>query len=354
VSLVLDHLTKRFGPVVALDGISFEVKPGEVFGFLGGNGAGKTTAMRIILDILRADSGSATWNGQPTDEAPRSTWGYLPEERGLYPRMEVLEQLVFIANLFKVPRREGARRAREWLERFAIADYAKRRAEELSKGNQQKIQFIAAVLHEPPVLLMDEPFVGLDPVNVALLKEAFLEMRNRGATIVFSTHQMEMVEELCESVVLIDRGRVVLGGSVREVRRSTGRQVIRLAVDGDTEMKWLTDVPGVRVVRPGQDFAQLDVEQSVDPETVLRAALDRGLRVTQFLIDDPSIEDIFIEKVGRRPTEEQHLADAAAAPTGATGGGATGGAAAARMGRPPSAGGPSAPRDSAASGSPPA
>ena len=328
VSLVLDKLTKHFGPVTALDGISFAVKPGEVFGFLGGNGAGKTTAMRIILDILRADAGSATWNGQPTDQAPRSTWGYLPEERGLYPRMEVLEQLVFIADLFKVPRKEGARRAREWLERFRISDYAHRRAEELSKGNQQKIQFIAAVLHQPPVLLMDEPFVGLDPVNVALLKEAFLEMRNRGATIVFSTHQMEMVEELCESVVLIDRGKVVLGGSVREVRRSTGRQVIRLAVDGDTELKWLADVPGVKVVRPGQDYAELDVEQSVDPEMVLRAALDRGKRVTQFLIDDPSIEDIFIEKVGRRPTEEQHLAGVAAGTTaGAGSAGSTGAAA---------------------------
>jgi ABC-2 type transport system ATP-binding protein len=308
VALVLENLTKQFGSVVALDGISFSVAPGEVFGFLGGNGAGKTTTMRIILDILKADSGTATWNGEPTDQAPRATWGYLPEERGLYPRMEVLEQLVFLANLFHIPRREGARRAREWLERFNITDYATRRAEELSKGNQQKIQFIAAVIHEPQVLLMDEPFVGLDPVNVALLKEAFHAMRNRGATIVFSTHQMEMVEELCESVVLIDRGRVVLGGTVRDVRRSTGRQVIRLAVDGDTQLAWLTDVPGVKVVRPGQDYAELDVEQSVDPETVLRAALDRGLRVTQFLIADPSIEDIFIEKVGRRPTEIEHLA----------------------------------------------
>jgi ABC-2 type transport system ATP-binding protein len=308
MALVLENLTKRFGSVVALDGISFSVAPGEVFGFLGGNGAGKTTTMRIILDILKADSGTATWNGEPADQAPRATWGYLPEERGLYPRMEVLEQLVFLANLFHIPRKEGSRRAREWLERFNITDYATRRAEELSKGNQQKIQFIAAVIHEPQVLLMDEPFVGLDPVNVALLKEAFLEMRNRGATIVFSTHQMEMVEELCESVVLIDRGRVVLGGTVRDVRRSTGRQVIRLAVDGDTQLAWLTDVPGVKVVRPGQDYAELDVEQSVDPETVLRAALDRGLRVTQFLIADPSIEDIFIEKVGRRPTEIEHLA----------------------------------------------
>ncbi|MBI2781297.1 MAG: ATP-binding cassette domain-containing protein [Chloroflexi bacterium] len=316
MSLVLDNLTKHFGTVTALDGISFSVKPGEVFGFLGGNGAGKTTTMRIVLDILRADSGSVTWNGQPTAEAPRATWGYLPEERGLYPRMGVLDQLVFLGDLYKLSRKEAARRAKDWLERFQIADYAKRRAEELSKGNQQKIQFIAAVLHEPPVLLMDEPFVGLDPVNVALLKEAFLEMKGRGATIVFSTHQMEMVEELCESVVLIDRGKVVLGGPVREVRRSTGRQVIRLAIDGDTELAWLADVPGVRVVRPGQDYAELDVEQSVDPETVLRAALDRGKRVTQFLIDDPSIEEIFIEKVGRKPTEELHLVGTGAASGG--------------------------------------
>ncbi|HJW22604.1 MAG TPA: DUF4162 domain-containing protein, partial [Candidatus Limnocylindrales bacterium] len=232
----------------------------------------------------------------------------LPEERGLYPRMEVLEQLVFLASLFHIPRKDGARRAREWLDRFNIADYAHRRAEELSKGNQQKIQFIAAVLHEPPVLLMDEPFVGLDPVNVALLKEAFLEMRDRGSTIVFSTHQMEMVEELCESVVLIDHGTVVLGGSVRDVKRSTGRQVVRMAVDGDGSIPWLADVPGVRVVRPGQDYAELDVDQGIDPETVLRAALDhQGVRVTHFEIADPSIEEIFIEKVGHRATEVQHL-----------------------------------------------
>jgi ABC-2 type transport system ATP-binding protein len=307
MSLVLENLTKRFGSTLALDGISFEVKAGEVFGFLGGNGAGKTTTMRIILDIIRADSGTATWNGTPTIDVPRRTWGYLPEERGLYPRMEVLEQLVFFGDLYHVGRAEAARRAREWLARFGVPEYEHRRAEELSKGNQQKIQFIAAVLHEPQVLLMDEPFVGLDPVNVALLKEAFLEMRDRGATIVFSTHQMELVEELCESVVLIDRGRVVLGGPIRDVRRSTGRQVIRLAVEGDSEMAWLADVPGVRVVRPGQDFSELDVDPAIDPESILRAALDRGKRVTQFLIDDPSIEDIFIEKVGRAPSEVQHL-----------------------------------------------
>ncbi|HJW21546.1 MAG TPA: ATP-binding cassette domain-containing protein, partial [Candidatus Limnocylindrales bacterium] len=183
MALVLDHLVKRFGSgpsaVTALDGISFTVEPGEVFGFLGANGAGKTTTMRIILDIIRADSGTATWNGVPSADAPRRTWGYLPEERGLYPRMEILEQLTFFGDLYHIGRKEAQRRALEWLDRFGVPEYAHRRAEELSKGNQQKIQFIAAVLHEPAVLLMDEPFVGLDPVNVAILKEAFLEMQRR-------------------------------------------------------------------------------------------------------------------------------------------------------------------------------
>ena len=182
MALVLDGLVKRFGAVTALDGISFEVPKGQVFGFLGANGAGKTTTMRIVLDILKPDAGTVTWDGGPADEAPRETWGYLPEERGLYARLEVLGQLVFFASLYGIPRDVATARAREWLARFRIADYEKRRAEELSKGNQQKVQLIAAILHEPAVLIMDEPFVGLDPVNVALLKEAFGEMQARGTS----------------------------------------------------------------------------------------------------------------------------------------------------------------------------
>ncbi|HTK45430.1 MAG TPA: ATP-binding cassette domain-containing protein, partial [Patescibacteria group bacterium] len=303
-------------------GISFEVPRGEVFGFLGANGAGKTTTMRIVLDILRPDAGTATWAGTPTTDVPRETWGYLPEERGLYPRLEVLDQLVFFASLYGIPRDVAAARGREWLARFRIPDYEKRRAEELSKGNQQKVQLIAAILHEPAVLLMDEPFVGLDPVNVALLKEAFDDMRERGSTLVFSTHQMEMVEELCESVALIDKGRLVLAGPLRDVKRSTGRQVVRLAIDGTSidgsedgaAPPWLTSLPGVRVSRAGQDYVELAVDHGVDPETVLRAALDHGERVTNFLIADPSIEEIFIERVGRPPSEDHHLA--VAAPSG--------------------------------------
>ncbi|HET9851958.1 MAG TPA: ATP-binding cassette domain-containing protein [Candidatus Limnocylindrales bacterium] len=325
MSLVLDGLVKRFGSVTALDGISFEVPKGQVFGFLGANGAGKTTAMRIVLDILRPDAGRATWEGTPTTDVARETWGYLPEERGLYPRLAVLDQLVFFASLYGIPRDEAAKRATDWLARLRIPDYATRRAEELSKGNQQKVQLIAAIIHEPAVLLMDEPFVGLDPVNVALLKEAFEEMRQRGSTLIFSTHQMEMVEELCEAVALIDRGRLVLAGPIREVKRSTGRRVVRLALEGRSldapdSIPWLGSIPGVRIARTGQDYAELDVPNDVDPEIVLRTALAKGERVTNFLIADPSIEEIFIDRVGRPVSseEERHLAGPAAAPAAPT------------------------------------
>ena len=311
MSLVLANLVKRFGPVTALDGISFSVERGQVFGFLGANGAGKTTTMRIILDILRPDSGTATWNGTPTTDVPRKTWGYLPEERGLYPRLEVLEQLVFFASLYAIPRREATARAREWLARFRIPEYEKRRAEELSKGNQQKVQLIAAILHEPEVVIMDEPFVGLDPVNVSLLKEAFEEMRKRGATLVFSTHQMEMVEELCEAIAIIDKGRLVLGGPILDVKRSTGRRIVRLGVEGDHGLPWLADLPGVTVIKPGVDHAELDV-RGRDPQEILQAALAHGEKITEFVIADPSIEEIFIEHVGRAPSEDRHLATAGA------------------------------------------
>jgi len=298
----------RRKPIEALTDLSLQIAEGEVFGFLGANGAGKTTTMRIVLDILRPDGGTVTWQGRSTGELPRRTWGYLPEERGLYPRMKVLDQLVFFASLYGVSTRDATREVREWLERFRIPEYAERRAEELSKGNQQKIQFIAAILHDPDVLLMDEPFVGLDPVNVALLKEAFLEMRDRGKTLVLSTHQMEMVEELCESLVIIDRGRIVVGGPVRDVKQAGGRRVVRLGVVGDAELPWLAELDGVRVIRPGQDYTELYAEAGRDPESILQAALARGEHITRFEIADPSIEQIFIDVVGPMAADEKTLA----------------------------------------------
>jgi ABC-2 type transport system ATP-binding protein len=308
MSLVITDLQKSFGDVRALDGISFSVEPGQVFGFLGANGAGKTTAMRIVLDILRADGGTATWKGRPSTELPRETFGYLPEERGLYPRMKVMDQLVFFAGLYGVPRKKAEHEVRAWLARFRVPEYADRRAEQLSKGNQQKIQFIAAILHDPEVLIMDEPFTGLDPVNVALLKAAFLEMRDRGKTLVFSTHQMDMAEELCDAIAIIDAGRLVASGPTREVKRSTGKQVVRLATDGDPDLPWLAEIPGVAVVRPGRDYTELEVFGATDPETILQAALARGDRVTLFEIADPSIEQIFVERVGKSAREDVSLA----------------------------------------------
>jgi ABC-2 type transport system ATP-binding protein len=320
VSLVVDNISKRFGAIQALDGVSFEVEPGRIFGLLGANGAGKTTSMRIVLDILRADSGSVTWQGKPNVELPRDTWGYLPEERGLYMRMTVMDVLRFFAALYGVPEEKATREVEDWLARFRVPDYRDRKVEELSKGNQQKIQFIASILHDPDVLIMDEPFSGLDPVNVQLLKEAFLEMRDRGKTLIFSTHQMETVEELCESIAIIDRGKVVVRGSVRDVKRAMGRRVVRLATDGDGNgAAWLPEVEGVRLIAQREDFAELAVPDGTDPELILRAALERGERVTRFEIADPSLEEVFIEHVGRPAAveEERHLAEAGAKPTSA-------------------------------------
>jgi len=311
MSLVVDSVTKRFGDVVALDNASFSVEPGRIFGLLGANGAGKTTCMRIVLDILRADSGSVTWNGTVNTELPRRTWGYLPEERGLYPKMRVAEQLRFFAALYGISGANATAEIEEWLERFRIPDYRDRRVEELSKGNQQKIQFIAAVLHDPDVMIMDEPFTGLDPINVRLLKEAFLTMRERGKTLIFSTHQMETVEELCEAIAIVDQGRVVVHGSVRDVRRAMGRRVLRLATEGDGQfIEGLTALDGVTVGARRADFVELHLPAALDPDTILRAALDQGQRVTRFEITEPSLEEVFIEHVGRRAVDEdeEHLA----------------------------------------------
>ncbi len=308
MTLVIDTLRKRFGDVQALDGISFGVGPGQVFGFLGPNGAGKTTTMRIVLDILHPDEGSVTWRGQPATRAPRWTWGYLPEERGLYPRMKVLDQLVFVGSLFGLPRDEAARRARHWLARFRIGDYADRRAEQLSKGNQQKVQFIGAILHDPEVLLLDEPFSGLDPINAALLKDAFNELRDRGKAIIFSTHQMEAVEELCDAIAIINRGRLVVSGPTADVKRQAGRLVVRLGVSGDQDLDWLDSRADATVTRSGLDYHEVQVRSGVDPEAILQEALARHEYVTRFEITEPSIEDIFIEQVGATATEERTLA----------------------------------------------
>ncbi len=195
-----------------------------------------------------------------------------------------------------------------WLSRFRIAEYADRRAESLSKGNQQKVQFIATVLHDPDVLLMDEPFSGLDPINVALLKSAFLELRDRGKTIVFSTHQLDQAEELCDTVAIIDHGRIVTAGATREVKRSTGHQVVRVTTSTDGDLDWLRALPHVTVTRPGQDYTEVQVDAGADPQDVLRAAIAKGDDVLRFEVADPSLEEVFVERVGALDVEERTLA----------------------------------------------
>jgi ABC-2 type transport system ATP-binding protein len=325
VSLDIDHVTKRFGATTALDALTFEVGRGEVFGFLGANGAGKTTTMRICLGIIRADSGEIRWEGRPTADLPRRTWGYLPEERGLHPRMGVLDQLVYFGSLYGVPPDQARREALAWLRRFRITEYADRRAEELSKGNQQKVQFIAAVLHDPEVLLMDEPFTGLDPVNLILLREAFIELRDRGRTLIFSTHQMEAAEALCESVAIIDQGRLVAGGRVRDLKRASGRRTLRIAVDGGAPPSWLATLPGVEAVRPDglrpdASGAELELAPSADPSGILAAIVGRGAAVTRFDLAEPSLEALFIEHVGRPSDDDATLAGDVVTPSVPAGG----------------------------------
>ena len=314
MTLDIDRVTKRFGQTVALDHLAFSVPNGRIFGFLGANGAGKTTTMRICLGILRADEGQVRWDGVPSTDLPRRTFGYLPEERGLYPRLTVIDQLVYFASLYGEHPGAARENAYTWLDRFRIPDLAGRRAEELSKGNQQKVQFIAAILHSPDVLLMDEPFTGLDPVNLALLRDAFIELRDEGRTIVFSTHQMEIAEALCESLVIVDHGRLVAGGTLAELKRSSRARTVRLGIEGEIAPTWLASIDGVAALRPGAGFAELELMAGVEPRDILAATLERGALVNRFEVAEPSLEAIFVELVGRPPDDDEepvHEEDAA-------------------------------------------
>jgi len=298
MGLVVEHINKSFAQVQAIKDLSMTVREGAIFGFLGANGAGKTTTMRMILDILRPDSGSITWNSKDVNEIPRRNWGYLPEERGLYPKMRVDEQLLFLARLQGVSKPDAQKALDEWLERFQINANRGKKVEELSKGNQQKVQFLAAILHDPSILIMDEPFSGLDPVNASVLKEAFLEMHRRGKTIIFSTHQLEQVEELCQDVVIINKGQSVIQGSVQEVKRRHGRNVARLKLDNDPEALWLDSLEGVQVTNRRQDYIEMQIQANLNPNVIVEAALQHGGIISRFELTEPSLTDIFIELVG--------------------------------------------------------
>ena len=304
MGLSVEHINKSFGQLHVIKDLSMEVKEGSIFGFLGPNGAGKTTTMRMILDIIRPDNGSITWNGKDMREIPRHYLGYLPEERGLYPKAEVQDQLLFLARLNGLSKAAALEQLDEWLERFEIPQYRKVKVEELSKGNQQKIQFLATILHDPLILIMDEPFSGLDPVNANLLKEALLEMHRRGKTMIFSTHQLEQVEELCEDVLIIDQGQTIIRGSVREVKRQQGRNVARLKLDNDTEALWLDALEGVQVTKRRQDYIEMRIQSNLSPNLIVEEALRHGDIISRFELTEPSLTEIFIEHVGKASLQD--------------------------------------------------
>lgn len=298
MGLIVEHIHKSFGDFQAVKDLSMEVKEGSIFGFLGANGAGKTTTMRMILDIIRPDQGQITWNGESVRKLARRNWGYLPEERGLYPKMVVEEQLLFLARLNGSEKQRAQKTMDEWFERFQMQVTRKKKVEELSKGNQQKVQFLATILHDPAILIMDEPFSGLDPVNANVLKEAFLELHQRGKTIIFSTHQLEQVEEMCEDVMIINKGECVVQGSVREVKRQHGKNLVRLKLDNDPQVAWLDEMSDIQVLRRRQDYIEIQFQANFKPNLIIEEALRRGGLISRFEITDPSLTDIFIEKVG--------------------------------------------------------
>jgi ABC-2 type transport system ATP-binding protein len=293
-AIVLRGIGKAFSGHVAVKDLSLEVPRGSVFGLLGPNGAGKTTTLRMVMDILGPDSGTIEILGRPADHAARDHIGYMPEERGLYPRMVLEEQLVFMAAIKGMGRREAEQRLGPWLERLGLADWRRKKVNELSKGMQQKAQFVATVLHEPEVLIMDEPMTGLDPVGMDVMREAMLDLRRKGATIVLSSHQMEAVEKLCDRVALINRGEKVLDGSVAEVKARHGKNTVALAFEGDGS--FIESLPGVAKVSDHGQYVEVRLHDGADPQPLLREAAGR-LRVRRFEIVEPSLHDIFVETV---------------------------------------------------------
>jgi ABC-2 type transport system ATP-binding protein len=293
-AIVLRGIRKSFAGHVAVRELSLDVPKGSVFGLLGPNGAGKTTTLRMILDILGPDAGTIEILGRPSDQAVRDRIGYMPEERGLYPRMVLEEQLVFMATIKGVARAEARRRVGPWLERVGLAEWGRRKTNELSKGMQQKAQFVATVLHEPDVLILDEPMSGLDPVGADLMRGVMLDMRRRGTTLVLSSHQMETVERLCDRVALIDRGEKVLDGSVADVKARYGKNTVILAYDGDGA--FIAGLPGVARVTDFGQYVEVRLADGADAQPLLRAAAER-LRLRRFEIVEPSLHDIFVETV---------------------------------------------------------
>jgi ABC-2 type transport system ATP-binding protein len=293
-ALRLEDVTKSFGATKVVDGVSFGIAPGSICGLIGPNGAGKTTTIRMVMSIIYPDQGSISVLGQPNGESVKDRVGYLPEERGLYKKMKTGAMLAFFARLKGVPRGEARRRALGMLEQHGLGESAHKRCEALSKGMAQKVQILSALIHDPALVILDEPFSGLDPLNLETMRELILQARRDGRTVVFSTHVMEQAEQLCDSIVMIDKGKTVLRGGLSEVKAAAG-QGIHLDYDGEGEV--LRGLPGVRRVNDAGKHAEILLEPGADPQAVL-AALVGTVTVRRFDLREPSLHEIFVRTAG--------------------------------------------------------
>ena len=293
----LERIRKSYNGLVAVDDLSVSISAGQIFGLLGPNGAGKTSTIRMMIGITEPDAGAVRIFGAPITRDALRHVGYLPEERGLYRRMTVRANLEFLGQLTGLSTTISDQRMEAWAARLEISDWLERRVEELSKGMQQKIQFVAALIHDPELIVMDEPFAGLDPVNAIQLRDVLLSLKALGKSILFSTHRMDQIEKLCDSICLIDRGKAVLTGSLSEIKAGYGRRFVQIDYDGDGA--FLADNPAIESLNDYGNHAELQLKPGADSQALLRDAM-AALRVRRFQVMEPSLEQIFIDRVTRR------------------------------------------------------
>lgn len=298
------NISKSFGKTQAVRNVSFEVPRGQIFGLLGPNGAGKTTAIRIINHILIADSGSVTINGVEVSPKTQSMIGYMPEERGLYKKMKVGEQLIYLARLKGLSRAEAEETTQYWLDRFEASEWYNKEVGELSKGMSQKIQFIATIAHDPDLYIFDEPFSGLDPINSEMLKEIVIELRQKNKTVLFSTHRMEQVEQMCDEICLFNNGKAVLKGNLRNIKEQFGKNTVNIEFEGDHS--FLDKLENVRINNRSTNFAEIRVLNGQHMQDILKIAMDHA-EIYKFERVEPSLTDIFISTVGEDNINQNEL-----------------------------------------------
>lgn len=295
MSLSVNELRKCYGDKVAVDNLSFSIDEPGVFGLLGTNGAGKTTTIRMMLDMLKKDGGTVTWNGKSYNPKVVST-GYLAEERGIYSKFTIVDQLVYFGELKGMSKKDALESIDYWLKRLDIEEYRNKRAEQLSKGNQQKVQFVAALISNPEILILDEPLSGLDPVNTDLFKEVIREEVAKGKYIIMSSHQMSTIEEFCENLVILNRGETVLKGNLKEIKKSYGRNHLIIRCEKDIDD--IINQSGLTVIEKNLEYIELNVEREEEATTLLKTILQKDIPVIKFELREPTLHEIFIEKVG--------------------------------------------------------